>query len=90
MAYLDSQKNKAMWEIRLESLRKQRADRAAGKLPVQKPTEGPVRDESCRKKITYQELLKREAAQVSKKTKRPAAAMQRETQMEKQAERKSL
>lgn len=61
MAYLDSQKNRAMWEIRLEGLRKQRADREAGKIPEQKQPEAAAEIQPHRRRITYEELLQREA-----------------------------
>ena len=70
MGYFDSQKNKALWEIELQNLRKLRAERAAGKHT----TAAPVADRQLTGKapvrMTYQELLKVEAAAVQKAPKR--------------------
>ena len=70
MGYFDSQKNKALWEIELQNLRKLRAERAAGKHVTAEKTidrqltgKEPVR-------MTYQELLKEEAAAVQKTPKK--------------------
>ena len=74
MGYFDSQKNRALWEIELQNLRKLRAERAAGKhATVERTTEKqlagkvPVR-------MTYQELLKEEAAAVRKAPKKERQA----------------
>ncbi len=86
MAYFDSTKNRALWEIELAALRKEREARAAGKTGAaasavthQKQMSGkePVR-------MTYQELL-REEAESAKKTARgrePSRAAVRERQKE--------
>lgn len=67
MAYFDSSKNRALWEIELQSLRKARADRQAGK------TSGEVKQETSKVmtgpepvKMTYADLLQEEAAFVRK------------------------
>lgn len=88
MAYFDSSKNKALWEIELQALRKAKADRQAGK------TTGEVKKEAAPMalgrqpvKMTYADLLKEEAASVKKAPKREHAAMQRDKQMQKSAEK---
>lgn len=68
MAYFDSSKNRALWEIRLAQLRKERDAREAGESqgPVRRPEEpsmaGPVRIP-----ISYQELLRQEAMEAGKR-----------------------
>lgn len=86
MAYFDSQKNRALWEIELQTLRKLRAERAAGvtgkeEMPVlsgQKSAREPLR-------MTYQELLKEEAAAVRKTPVRERPAPERSKQLRKEA-----
>ena len=62
MAYFDSSKNRALWEIRLGELRKEREERQAGgtgtafEEQAQKEMSG-----ATRVRITYEELLKEEA-----------------------------
>ena len=93
MAYFDSSKNKALWEIRLGQLRKERAARLAGgggtafKEEAEKNMTGSVRVP-----ISYQELLKREAMESGKKRERGTGEKTREmTQVqEKQKERQVL
>lgn len=89
MAYFDSSKNRALWEIRLGELKKERAAREAG-------GGGSVREEApkemtgkVRIPISYQELLKREAMESGKKRERAGGEKAREmTQVqEKQRER---
>lgn len=75
MAYFDSTKNRALWEIELQALRKEKAERAAGKVvaPV-KHTEAKIGTERLPVRTNYKELLKEEAA-ASQKTpnkRRPA------------------
>jgi len=87
MAYFDSSKNRALWEIELQSLRKARADRAAGKTSgvaersVERQLTGrePVR-------MTYADLLKEEAQASQKAPKRERPAMQAEKQRQKEAQ----
>ena len=74
MGYFDSQKNRALWEIELQNLRKLRAERASGKhVTVERVAERqlagkvPVR-------MTYQELLKEEAAAAQKSPKKERQA----------------
>lgn len=83
MAYFDSSKNRALWEIELQGLKKQRADRQAGK------TSGEIRRETVKVKtgkepvkMSYADLLKEEAASAKRSPKR-----ERTVQMEKQRER---
>ena len=70
MGYFDSSKNRALWDIELQNLKKLRAERAAGKhvvieqiLSKQMSGREPVR-------MTYQDLLKEEAAASQKSPKR--------------------
>ena len=69
MAYFDSSKNRALWEIRLGELRKEREARQAGgtgtafEEQAQKEMSG-----ATRVRITYEELL-REEAMASEKNK---------------------
>lgn len=72
MAYFDSSKNRALWEIRLKELRAERAAREAGeeKIPTRMergPAPSPVRIP-----VTYKELLAEELQAVQNR--RPAAA----------------
>ncbi len=69
MAYFDSSKNRALWEIELAGLRKERAAREEGRRG--KGLEEGVKEQTSRLTpvhMTYQELLKEEAeAQASQK-----------------------
>lgn len=87
MAYFDSSKNRALWEIELQGLKKARADRQAGK------TSGEVKKEAVKEKtgkepvkMNYAELLKEEAAVSRKNPKRERSAAHMEKQREKQIE----
>lgn len=69
MAYFDSTKNRALWEIEMVSLRKARADREAGRLPEAKAAAAAVRMEAGSSKkvhMTYMDLLKEEAEATKK------------------------
>ena len=92
MAYFDSSKNRALWEIRLGELKKERAAREAGggrgvREETPKELTGKVRIP-----ISYQELLKRDAmedgrARAAKDQVRERARQrQRERQQERQAQ----
>lgn len=88
MAYFDSSKNRALWEIELQGLRKARADRQAGK------TSGEVTQETPKVmtgfepvKMTYAELLMEEAASVKKVPRREQSSMKMEKQVEKSMEK---
>lgn len=88
MAYFDSSKNRALWEIELQGLRKARADRLAGK------TSGEVAQETPKEmtgfepvRMTYVELLMEEAASVKKTPGREKASMRMEKQAEKSMEK---
>ena len=70
MGYFDSQKNKALWEIELQNLRKLRAERAAGKHTTVQPVADRQLTGRAPVRMTYQELLKEEAAAVQKAPKR--------------------
>lgn len=62
MAYFDSSKNRALWEIRLGELRKARALHESGIVneSVQAKTQTEMTS-GTRIRMTYQELLKEEA-----------------------------
>lgn len=88
MAYFDSSKNRALWEIELQSLRKARADRQAGK------TSGEVKQETSKVmtgpepvKMTYADLLQEEAAFVRKTPGRERSSIHMEKKTEKQLEK---
>ncbi len=71
MAYFDSSKNRALWEIRLGELRKERAAREAGGFG-QAFERQPQKKEPgiTRVPISYQELLRQEAMSSEKNKKR--------------------
>lgn len=85
MAYFDSSKNRALWEIELQSLRKARADRAAGKttglegkkVHTHLNSKEPVR-------MTYADLLREEAEASRRAPKREYAAVQAEKQRQRE------
>ena len=88
MAYFDSSKNRALWEIELQGLRKARADRLAGK------TSGEVAQETPKEmtgfepvRMTYAELLMEEAASVKKVPRREQSSMRMEKKVEKSMEK---
>lgn len=83
MAYFDSTKNKALWEIRLGQLRKERAAREAGGGSPAFQEEARNRADSVRVPISYQELLKREAMESGRKRERTAGEKTREKTEEK-------
>lgn len=93
MAYFDSSKNKALWEIRLGQLRKERAAREAGggSTAFKEETE-KVMTGAVRVPISYQELLQKEAMESGKKRERGTGEKTKEmTQVqEKQTERQVL
>lgn len=79
MAYFDSSKNRALWEIRLTALRKERAAREEGKEGSdlgQMMQDQPVA-EASRVHMTYTDLLKEEADAVKKPSKREHAGMEK-------------
>jgi len=86
MAYFDSTKNRALWEIELAALRKERAARAAGKTGAVMEADTRQKQMSGREpvRMTYQDLL-REEANASRKTarsKEPSRAAVKERQKE--------
>lgn len=74
MGYFDSTKNRALWEIELQNLRKLRAERAEGKHVTAEPTVTKVTGKEP-VRMTYQELLKEEAAAVQKAPKKERQAV---------------
>lgn len=73
MGYFDSTKNRALWEIELQNLRKLRAERAAGKHVTIEPSVAKVTGKMP-VRMTYQELLKEEAASVQRAPKKERQA----------------
>ncbi len=67
MAYFDSSKNRALWEIRLGQLRRERAAREAGGQGTLKEQDSVQKAGAVRIPISYEELLKREAAESGKR-----------------------
>ena len=67
MAYFDSSKNRALWEIRLGQLRRERAAREAGGQGTLKEQDSVQKTRAVRIPISYEELLKREAAESGKR-----------------------
>lgn len=68
MAYFDSPKNRAIWEVELGKLRKEKADFAAGK---QRDTREKARtsrkaEASRRRPVTLQQLEKEEAMEAGR------------------------
>ena len=61
MGYFDSNKNRALWEIELQNLKKLRAERAAGKHVTVERTVTHVLSGKEPVRMTYAELLKEEA-----------------------------
>lgn len=88
MAYFDSSKNRALWEIRLGELKRERAAREAGGSsgPL---TNQPVKEAGnpYRVRVTYQELLKKEAEATKKSAGRRPRAMEREKDKSRLSER---
>ena len=74
MGYFDSSKNRALWEIELQNLRKLRAEREAGHHVTVERAAERVKTGREPVRMTYQELLKEEAAaQKAPKKERQAA-----------------
>lgn len=77
MAYFDSSKNRALWEIELQSLRKARADRAVGKeSDIIQRREAKQRTGREPIRMTYKELLKEEAAATQKAPRRERSGLE--------------
>lgn len=76
MAYFDSSKNRALWEIRLGQLRKERAARESGIAGdgLDARTEEAKMAGAVRIPVSYQELLRREAAETGKRQEQKARA----------------
>lgn len=86
MAYFDSSKNRALWEIRLGELRKERAAKEAGGS-AQAFEREPQKKEAgiTRVPVSYQQLLKQEAMASEKNKKRErGAGMDREKARQKE------
>jgi len=76
MAYFDSSKNRALWEIRLKELRAERAAREAGEGRSTAFREHQATATPSRVRTSYKELLAEEAS-AAKTRKRGPAAMER-------------
>ena len=92
MRYFDSPKNRAFWEKEMVSLRRQREERASGKVPEQqKACKAQAKENPYRIRVTYEELLKMEADAISaereKRRKYPAKEKTADKAKEKAAER---
>lgn len=85
MGYFDSSKNRALWDIELQNLKKLRAERAAGKHVTAEPTASRQMSGKVPVRMTYQELLKEEAAATQKSPKKERQAVM-EASKEKQKE----
>lgn len=85
MGYFDSTKNRALWEIELQNLRKLRAERAAGKHVEVEQTVSRTLTGKEPIRMTYRELLKEEAAASQKSPKKERQAAM-EVSKEKQKE----
>ncbi len=73
MAYFDSSKNRALWEIRLKELRAERAARAAGEERGTTFREHQAAVNPSRVRTSYKELLAEEAGAVKARRRGPAA-----------------
>lgn len=79
MGYFDSTKNKALWEIRLKELRKERAAReAGGGGNLHRETAQKQAPSVTRVRVSYQELLKEEAKASERNKKKASAEHSRE------------
>lgn len=79
MGYFDSSKNRALWDIELQNLRKLRAERMSGKQVKAEPVETKTLTGKEPVRMTYQELLKEETAAIQKA---PKKERQREKSLE--------
>ena len=70
MGYFDSSKNRALWEIELQNLRRLRAERASGKTMTAEPASVRTLTGKEPVRMTYQELLKEEAMAIQKSPKK--------------------
>lgn len=89
MGYFDSTKNRALWEIRLTELRKERAAREAGGgagvgMTQDQPQAKPANPSRVR--VTYQQLLREEAQASEKAKKREGRGLERKIAPERQKE----
>lgn len=83
MAYFDSKKNRALWEIELQELRKEKAARAAGKVPQHARTvEKKSNLDRGAIRTSYKELLKEEALASKKSLGRDGIQKQKSSFME--------
>lgn len=83
MAYFDSSKNRAMWEIELAALRWEKAARRQAGAADTGRQETMVKQSQAVIRMTYQELLKEEAEASKKETSRnrTAAALEKSAGM---------
>ena len=88
MAYFDSKKNRALWEIELQGLRKEKAERAAGKVP-QRLAREEKKNSHDRQAIrtSYKELLREESLAMQKAPKKEHLQRERSKSMEVAKER---
>lgn len=83
MAYFDSKKNRALWEIELQGLRKEKAERAAGKVPqcIARTEKLHGHDRQVIR-TSYKELLREESLAMQKTPKKDLLHKERAKTME--------
>ena len=82
MGYFDSTKNRALWDIELQNLKKLREERASGKEVKAEKVAAVKQAERQVVRMTYKELLKEEAEATRK-----APSKERQAAMEASKER---
>jgi len=88
MGYFDSTKNRALWEIELQNLRKLRAERAAGKHVTVEPAVTRALSGKAPVRMTYQDLLREEAASHKNPKKDRQIAMEAAKERQKETPKK--
>ena len=89
MRYFDSPKNKAFWEKEMAVLRKQRADREAGRdFQQEKAFREEGKESNPRRiRVTYEELLKMEADSMGMEREQKRKHLIREKEKERTAKK---
>lgn len=89
MGYFDSTKNRALWEIELQNLKKLREERASGKDVRTEKKSAVQKSDRQVVRMTYKELL-REEAEANRKTpsKERQAAMEASKERQKEVPKK--
>lgn len=89
MGYFDSTKNRALWEIRLTELKKERAAREAGGGSRAGLTQNQPQIKTAnpsRVRVTYQQLLREEAKASERAKKREGRGLEHKKAPERQKE----